>query len=272
MHITLDISYIKFPKGSVEETLMIMIFSGKTVLLACSIMVFGSLHVPESGWTSQWPSPFARTSVVLSLFSVPVGRQGTECREVSIFPIEQNWDFPSKMKRLNALGLSDFCLENAQIGFLIFSIGCGVGLEAARKKTSVRLVTRKPETWFCNEKARLKSHPLLVFYKLKRVASPFISWWLADLSDFKSCLEAWYAGPLTPLLQKKGGVACTCIHTHSYIQTCITHTHTYRNTRTHTHTHTLVRKSGHLFAVFSVVSKRISGFCFIATNQLWMKK
>lgn len=35
-------------------------------------------------------------------------------------------------------------LENALIGFLIFSIHCGVGLEATRRKTSVRLVIRKP--------------------------------------------------------------------------------------------------------------------------------
>lgn len=35
-------------------------------------------------------------------------------------------------------------LENAQIGFLIFPIGCGVGLEATRRKTSVRLEIRKP--------------------------------------------------------------------------------------------------------------------------------
>lgn len=50
------------------------------------------------------------------------------------------------MKGINALGLSDFHLENVQIGSPIFSIGCGVGLEAARRKTSVRLVTRKPIT------------------------------------------------------------------------------------------------------------------------------
>lgn len=63
------------------------------------------------------------------------------------------------MKRINALGLSDFYLENAQIGFLIFSIGCGVGLEARRRKTSVRLVTRKPRNLFLQWESRAEVSP-----------------------------------------------------------------------------------------------------------------
>lgn len=43
MHISLDISSVKFPKGSVEETLMIMIFSGKA--LSCLHAALWSLEV-----------------------------------------------------------------------------------------------------------------------------------------------------------------------------------------------------------------------------------
>lgn len=152
--------------------------------------------------------------------------------------------------------------ENAQIGFLIFSIGCGVGLEATRRKTSVRLVIRKPRNLVLQWESHAEVSPSAVFCRWKRVACPHLSWWLADLRDFVLALS------LLPF--KKEGEW----HAHAYIHTLIhtdIHIHTLIHTEIHIHTHTL-NKSSHLFAVFSVVSERISGFCFITTNQLWMKK
>lgn len=50
-------------------------------------------------------------------------------------------------------------LENALIGFLIFSIRCGVGLEATRRKTSVRLVIRKPRNLVLQWESRAEVSP-----------------------------------------------------------------------------------------------------------------